>query len=109
MPTAAQLGQALSDYYGLLPGNTDAGWTRLTASFQVGKAKNRQVYQGFWDSVASVSVADASGQPPGTAEATLTYRYKDGRVIRERASYGLVLQDGVIKINTSTVLSSQKL
>ncbi len=106
-PTAAALAQALSDYYGLLPGNTDAGWARLTTRYQDTTAKNRQTYQGFWDGFRSVSVSDATGAPPSAVEATITYTTRDGRVIRERTAYTLVPVDGILKIDSSQVLSSR--
>jgi hypothetical protein len=40
-------------------------------------------------------------------DATIDYSFKDGRVIEERTTYGLVAQDGLWKIATSTVSSSQ--
>ena len=47
-----------------------------------------------------------TGKPPDKAEATITYVYKDGRVVRERTAFGLVNDDGTLKINSTTVLSS---
>ena len=44
--------------------------------------------------------------PPRSAQATITYYFKDGRVVRERTAYGLVNERGQLKINSSTVLSS---
>jgi hypothetical protein len=44
--------------------------------------------------------------PPDSAEATITYYFKDGRVVRERTAYGLVNEEGILKINSTTVLSS---
>jgi len=49
------------------------------------------------------------GIPPDSAQATLTYYFNDGRVIRERTAYGLVNEGGRLKINNSTVLSSMTL
>ncbi|MGI8716469.1 MAG: serine/threonine-protein kinase [Lapillicoccus sp.] len=108
-PTAAAMAQAIVDYYALLPGNTDAGWARLTQRYQVTTPKDRQTYQRFWDAISRVAVSSASGTPPGTAQATITYYYKDGRVIQERTSYGLVLDNGVLKIDRSDGISSQPL
>jgi eukaryotic-like serine/threonine-protein kinase len=105
-PTAAQLRRAITSYYALMPRNTDAGWPRMTASYQTNHAGGRQAYQRFWDSVDRISVADVRGTPPSSAQATLTYYYKDGRVVRERTAYGLVNEGGRLKISRSTVLSS---
>jgi eukaryotic-like serine/threonine-protein kinase len=90
----------------LMPRNTDAAWPRMTASYQTNHAGGRQAYQRFWDAISKITVADVRGIPPDGARATLTYYFKDGRVVRERTAYGLVNEDGRLKISSSTVLSS---
>jgi eukaryotic-like serine/threonine-protein kinase len=105
-PTAAQLRGAITSYYALMPRNTDAAWPGMTASYQTNHAGGREAYQRFWDAVSKVTVADVRGIPPDSAQATLTYDFKDGRVVRERTAYGLVDEGGSLKINSSTVLSS---
>jgi eukaryotic-like serine/threonine-protein kinase len=105
-PTAAQLRRAITSYYALMPRNTDAAWPRMTASYQTNHAGGRQAYQRFWDAISKITVADVRGIPPNGARATLTYYFKDGRVVRERTAYGLVNEDGRLKISSSTVLSS---
>jgi len=106
-PTDAELSQAIIDYYALLPGNTDQAWDRLTKRYQDGTAKNRQTYQSFWDSIESVSTSSVSGSAPDSAQATLTYTFKDGRVVTEQTAFTLVPQDGILKIDSSNVLSSR--
>jgi serine/threonine protein kinase len=108
-PTAAQLEKAITSYYALMPRNTDAAWPRMTASYQTNHAGGRQAYQRFWDAISRISVADVKGVPPDSAQATITYYFKDGRVVRERTGYGLVNERGRLKINSSTVLSSVRL
>ena len=66
----------------------------------------RKAYEKFWDAIDRVSVSRVTGKPPDKAEATVTYVYKDGRVVRERTAFGLVNDDGTLKINSSKVLSS---
>jgi len=78
----------------------------MTASYQTNHAGGRQPYQRFWDAVDRISLADVKGMPPDSAQATLTYYFKDGRVVRERTAYGLVNDGGRLKINSTTVLSS---
>jgi len=78
----------------------------MTASYQANHAGGRQAYQRFWDAIGRVVVSDVTGSPPRSAQATLTYYFKDGRVVRERTAYGLINDGGVLKINSSTVLSS---
>ena len=105
-PTAAELRQAITSYYALMPRNTDVAWPRMTASYQANHAGGRRAYQRFWDAISNITVADVRGIPPDAAQATLTYYFKDGRVVRERTAYGLVNEDGRLKISSSTVLSS---
>ncbi|EWT01058.1 serine/threonine protein kinase [Intrasporangium oryzae NRRL B-24470] len=105
-PTAAQLARAVEDYYAVLPDNLDAGWARLTERYQRTTSKNRETYAAFWGSIDRVGVSDAAGSPPGSATATVTYHFSDGRIFVERTSFGMVEQDGVLKIDRSKVLSS---
>jgi serine/threonine protein kinase len=105
-PTAAELRRAITSYYALMPRNTDAAWPRLTASYQTNHAGGRRAYQRFWDAISKITVADVTGIPPDSAQATLTYYFQDGRVVRERTAYGLVSEGGRLKISSSTVLSS---
>jgi eukaryotic-like serine/threonine-protein kinase len=105
-PTATELRGAITSYYALMPRNTDAAWPGMTASYQTNHAGGRQAYQRFWDAISKITVADVRGIPPDSAQATLTYYFNDGRVVRERTAYGLVNEGGSLKINSSTVLSS---
>ena len=105
-PTAAELRKAITSYYALMPGNTNQAWPRMTASYQANHAGGRRAYERFWDAIGRVVVSDVSGSPPGSAQATLTYYFKDGRVVTERTAYGLVNDGGTLKINSSSVLSS---
>ena len=72
-------------------------------------AGGRQSYERFWGAISRISVTNVKGSPPGSAQATITYYFKDGRVIRERTGYGLINDNGRLKINSSTVLSSTPL
>jgi serine/threonine protein kinase len=105
-PTATELRRAITSYYALMPRNTDAAWPRMTASYQTNHAGGRQAYQRFWDAIGKITLADVRGIPPDSAQATITYYFNDGRVVRERTAYGLVTEGGRLKINSSTVLSS---
>ena len=104
--TAAELRRAITSYYALLPRNTDAAWPGMTSSYQTNHAGGRQGYERFWDAISKISVTKVKGYRPRSAQATITYYYKDGRVIRERTAYGLINDGGRLKINSSTVLSS---
>lgn len=105
-PAAAQLAQAITDYYRLVPDNLKEGWTRLTPSYQHGHAGGFGAYKKFWGEVRRVTTSDASGQPPNSAQATITYFYKNGQVVVEEAAYHLAVGGGEWKIDTSTVLNS---
>jgi serine/threonine protein kinase len=105
-PSAAQLAGAITSYYAVMPQGTDQGWPRMTADYQINHAGGRTAYENFWNAIRRVSATNVSGQPPDHAVATITYWFRDGRVVRERTSYRLVRQDGILKIAQSTVLSS---
>jgi hypothetical protein len=105
--SATALAAAVSDYYALMPTNTEAGWAMLTPGFQSGIAQDREYYNSFWGGVQRVVATDVTGTAPDSAEATITYYFTDGRVSVERTAYRLVRDGGVIKIDNSSVLSSR--
>jgi hypothetical protein len=96
------------DYYGLLPSDTDAGWELLSDRYRRTTATNRDVYERFWDSIRSVQVSDVSSEVPSSVVATLRYAFEDGRTFVERTAYSLVREDGRLKIDRSSVLSSRQ-
>ena len=108
-PTDAELARAVRDYYALLPGNTDAGWARLTDRYRSTTAGSRATYERFWGSVSSVDVRQATGSAPRSVVATLRYAFDDGRRFEERTAYSLVDDGGILKIDRSSVLSSRQL
>ncbi|GAA6524392.1 protein kinase [Intrasporangium sp. DVR] len=108
-PRSAQLTKAVRDYYALLPDDTDEGYQLLTERYRSTTAGSQDTYEAFWDDIRKVSVRNLSASPPGAVEATLTYTFDAGRVVEERTAYGLVEDDGVLKIDSSTVLSSRNL
>jgi serine/threonine protein kinase len=105
--TAEQLARAITDYYALVPANLPVAWDRLTTNYQQNHAGGFTGYQNFWTSVQRVTVFDVSATQGGAVDATIDYVFKDGRVVEERTSYGLIAEDGLWKINSSTVSSSQ--
>jgi hypothetical protein len=104
-PTAAQLAAAISRYYTLVPSRLDEAWPLMTADYQNRVTGGRQAYQRFWDGFSKVTATEVAGSSPSTVTALITYTTKDGQVIRERTTYGLVADGGVLKINSSTVTS----
>ncbi|MBV9729602.1 MAG: protein kinase [Pseudonocardiales bacterium] len=105
--TSEQLQRAITDYYALMPANLPAAWKRLTANYQQNHAGGFTGYQNFWNPVQRVTVFDVSAKQGDTVDATIDYFFKDGRLVEERTSYGLVTEDGLWKIDSSTVRSSQ--
>jgi serine/threonine protein kinase len=104
--TAAELAGAITSYYALMPGDTAQGWTRLTAAYKRQHAGGRTSYLRFWNAIDRVSVSNVTGNPPDQARATITYFYRNGRVVRERTAFGLAKQGGALKIAASSVLSN---
>jgi eukaryotic-like serine/threonine-protein kinase len=104
--TGQQPQQAITDYYALMPENLSAGWKRLTTNYQQNHAGGFTGYQNFWNSVQQVTVTGVSTDPEGAVDATIHYVFKDGRALDELTSYRLVAEDGLWKIDSSTVLSS---
>jgi eukaryotic-like serine/threonine-protein kinase len=96
----------VTDYYALMPGNLDEGWTRLTPKYQQYPAGGFSGYQSFWSRIRSVRVSDVTATGDNTVEATVEYHMEDGRVIREQHRYTLIMQDGRWKIDESAVLRS---
>ncbi|HSU37226.1 MAG TPA: serine/threonine-protein kinase [Propionibacteriaceae bacterium] len=103
-PTAAELAEAITTYYSLVPDRRDEAWDRLTSSYQRSPSGGRQGYEAFWKPIGRVSISDVKGKPPNEAEAVITYVYRDGRTDRERTRFGLVEDDGILKINSSQVV-----
>lgn len=105
--TPEQQGGAVASYYALVPGDLQAGWARLTRSYQSNHAGGFASYQRFWGAIEQVRVSSISVPKPGTVQATLDYFYKGGRAVRERTSFGLIAEDGIWKIGSSSVISSR--
>jgi serine/threonine protein kinase len=80
-PTSAQYEQAVRDYYGLLPGNTDAAWQRMTPNAQ-SMSGDKAGYQNFWNGIATVTVLSAAAQGSNVA-AQLQFVTRDGATSTE--------------------------
>ena len=105
--SAAKLQAAVTDYYALMPADLEAGWPRMTSDYQRNHAGGFEGYQAFWGPIQRVQISNVSATPPDSVTATLTYFYQDGRIIEERTGFGLAAEDGIWKIASSTVFSSQ--
>ncbi|WP_157155366.1 serine/threonine-protein kinase [Diaminobutyricimonas sp. LJ205] len=99
----------VAGYYAMLPGDLDSAWPLMTADYQENHAGGRGAYEAFWDDIADVEVADVRASAPDRAQATLTYYFRDGRVVREVTAYRLEDEGGALKIAATEVLSSTQL
>jgi hypothetical protein len=100
---------ALTSYYALLPADLDSAWPRMTTDYQVNHVGGRAAYENFWNDIAEVAVSDVTAPAADQAQATLTYYFTNGRVVREVTAYTLTEESGTLKIAATTVLSSVEL
>ncbi|SHH63541.1 Serine/threonine protein kinase [Jatrophihabitans endophyticus] len=101
-PSDGQLAAAVVSYFRLVPGDLDAGWARLSRSFQQGRANGRATYDDYWGSVERVDVRNVQGDAPRSASAMLVYHYSDGRVVSQQTTFRFVREDGMLKIDAQT-------
>jgi hypothetical protein len=99
----------VTGYYAMLPGDLDSAWPMMTADYQENHAGGRSAYEAFWAAIAEVEIADVTAPAADRAQATLTYYFRDGRVVQEVTVYQLVDEGGNLKIAASDVLSSTQL
>ena len=95
----------LRDYFQVA--GTDAGWAMLGSNEQ---AQGRASYDSFWGAVESATVSDVTqGGEPDSVEATIRYRWSNGRVVEERQRLDLVRSGTSLLIDNDDVLSSRTL
>ncbi|MDQ7877518.1 protein kinase [Microbacterium sp. QXD-8] len=97
----------ISGYYAMMPDNRDGAWPLMTADYQENHAGGRGGYEEFWAAISDVSIADVTATGPDSGQATLTYYFRDGRVVEEVTAYRLTDEAGVLKIAATEVLSSR--
>jgi len=95
----------VTNYYALLPDDTDTAWNLLTRHFQQTKAQGRDGYDSYWGSIDSVSASGSRTTGPRSAQALITYHYQDGRTVSELTAFQFKQQAGVLKIDDTQVLS----
>ncbi|MET8996075.1 serine/threonine-protein kinase [Amycolatopsis sp. Hca4] len=89
---------ALTAYYGLLPGNPAAAWDLLTAKFKASRSQTYETYKSFWSKYKQVNVINAREAGPNRVAATITY---DGGNA-ENDIFTLVQEGGVWKIDSQS-------
>lgn len=109
-PTPEQQAAAtVAGYYEVLPGDLDSAWPLMTADYQENHAGGRGAYEAFWGEISDLDIADVSASAPDQAQATLTYYFRDGRVVQEVTAYRLEDEGGQLKIAATDVLSSTRI
>jgi serine/threonine protein kinase len=97
--SAKTAGQALSDYYSLIPGNLAESWNLLTDHFKASRNQTFQKYQGFWASYTHVT-ASVVENGPGRVTAHLVYTVKGGGTKSETNTYTMIQVNGVWMIDS---------
>lgn len=96
----------VQSYYGpTMPDDLDAGWSMLSGRMR--EEVGRGSFDSFWDDIDEVDSSATSPQGADSVLTTITYRYDDGRVVRERQRVDLVREGGEWRIDDDTVLSSR--
>ncbi|MEI5583261.1 MULTISPECIES: serine/threonine-protein kinase [unclassified Agromyces] len=101
--------EMLQDYYAVVVSDRDTAWNLMTEDYQVNHVGGRDAYEAFWGEITDVQISEVQATSPDQAQATLTYTFADGRVVREVTAYRLVDEGGTMKIAASEVLSSTQL
>jgi len=91
--SAAEVEQAITSYYALLPGDAATAW-QLTGPRLRAEVETQADYLGFWSAYRAVSISDVQATD-GSLEATasVTYTENDGDVIPETHAISLVRDD----------------
>jgi serine/threonine protein kinase len=85
----ATMTRFVADYYGLLPGNTAAGWRRLGPGLA---GAGYDSYARFWGTIRSVGTSGLVADPGGRAvTGTVVFVTKEGRTSTERHRLALTL------------------
>ncbi|CAL9520959.1 Serine_threonine-protein kinase PknD [Actinosynnema sp. ALI-1.44] len=101
-PPAGGADKGLVDYYALLPGDTQTGWSRLTEKFRTtfnGRGISFAEYQESWGRVAAVELSNVTPQGENQVAATITYTMKGGGTEVYHHVYTLVQVNGVWMID----------
>ncbi|MGI5125196.1 serine/threonine-protein kinase [Pseudonocardia sp. CA-107938] len=72
----------MQNYYGLLPGNTDAAWAQLSPSAQ-NASGGRAAFNNFYGGLSRVWLEQIRHEPDGSVTAFVVFTKLDGSVSRE--------------------------
>ncbi|MFD2419488.1 serine/threonine-protein kinase [Amycolatopsis pigmentata] len=89
--------EAVSEYYQIIPGNLDLGWTKLGPGIQrIGKEE----YVKYWSPISNLVVVSGPAQT-GPDSVTVTFEYtKGGQRYRETHQLGMIVTNGQPLINS---------
>ncbi|WP_148616380.1 serine/threonine-protein kinase [Nocardioides rubriscoriae] len=88
------------EYYGLLPGDTEAAYALLSPSYGSSYAQ----YDGFWRTIEAVDVRDVTAVDDTTVDVSLTYTTSDGGTDDEtRRLYLEPTDDGYVIVDDTVV------
>ncbi|WP_306745165.1 serine/threonine-protein kinase [Saccharothrix yanglingensis] len=93
-PTPATPDQAISDYYGQMPGNLQGLFARLSDNFKASRGLTYAGYEDFWNDFSEVEASNVQVTGPNTVAATITYTRPGGGREQENHVYTLVQANG---------------
>ncbi|GAA5007006.1 serine/threonine-protein kinase [Actinopolymorpha pittospori] len=102
-PPATNRPQAVANYYAVLPGNLNDGWSRLSARYQQ-KSGGFDGYRRFWAQMSDARATEVTVSG-NEVRARISYTFKNGGTSRERRRFTLVEHNGRWLIDTSSVIS----
>ncbi|MCW1958804.1 MAG: hypothetical protein KIH64_009705, partial [Mycobacterium sp.] len=97
--TFESMRDAVTGFYGQLPGNASGAWNRLDAHYQ--QRNGLDGYLGFWSTIQSVSVLSVTPRDANSVVATVRYVLRDGRVDTENRWLSVVPRNGQLLIYDS--------
>ncbi|MFD8495367.1 serine/threonine-protein kinase [Amycolatopsis sp. NPDC059657] len=85
--------EAVSAYFGLLPGNLEAGYAGLSDRFKTERKQSFERYANFWRGIRSVS-ATVTGGSGSNVTARVTYVKTNGETSTQTHTYSMVQAGG---------------
>jgi eukaryotic-like serine/threonine-protein kinase len=98
--TFDQMSQFVRSYYGLLPSDTDAAWSKLGTDYQ-STAGGRASFDSFWSSMSAVDVGSVGQRDASSVTVALTYSFPNGSTSSETRWVQVGVDDGTLYIENS--------
>lgn len=89
----------VNGFYGQLPADPDAAWTKLDTNYQ--QRNGRDDYLNFWSTIQSVSVLSVSPRDATSVVATIRYVLRNGGIDTENRWLSVVPRNGQLLIYDS--------